>query len=58
MSVIDNAIYVAGRRHADPESLEVTYALLREQGGMAWIGLYRPDGAELDSLAKEFDLGR
>jgi len=56
MSVIDNAIYVAGRRHADPESLEVTYALLREQGGMAWIGLYRPEQSEILSVAKEFQI--
>ena len=30
MAVVDNAIYVDGRRAADPESLEQTYELLRD----------------------------
>ena len=45
MTIIDNAVYVAGRRTADPEGLEETYFLLRQREGMAWIGLYRPDAA-------------
>lgn len=56
MAIIDNAVYVAGRRTADPEGLEETYFLLRQRQGMAWIGLYRPDPHELRSVADEFDL--
>ena len=56
MSVVDNAVYVEGRRHAEPESLEVTYELLREQRGMGWIGLYRPERTEILSVAREFDI--
>lgn len=56
MSVVDNAVYVEGRRHAEPESLEVTYELLREQRGMGWIGLYRPERAEILSVAREFEI--
>jgi magnesium transporter len=56
MAIIDNAVYVAGRRTADPEGLEETYFLLRQREGMAWIGLYRPDPHELRSVADEFDL--
>lgn len=56
MSVVDNAVYVDGARHAEPASLEVTYEMLREQRGMAWIGLYRPDEAEMRSVAEEFDI--
>ena len=57
MSVVDNAVYVDGARHAEPASLEVTYELLRQQdAGMAWIGLYRPDEAEVRSVAEEFDI--
>jgi magnesium transporter len=56
MAIIDNAVYVAGRRTADPEGLEETYFLLRQREGMAWIGLYRPDPEELRSVAEEFDL--
>jgi magnesium transporter len=56
MALVDNAVYVDGHRTADPASLEETYELLRDRGGMAWIGLYRPDEAEIRSLAREFDL--
>jgi len=56
MTVIDNAVYVDGRRRAEPESLEQTYELLAAEGGMAWIGLYRPDEAEIASIAREFDI--
>jgi magnesium transporter len=36
--------------------IETFRELRRRPGGMAWIGLYRPDPAELHSLAEEFDL--
>ncbi len=42
MTIVDNAVYVDGRRTDNPESLDCTYETLRERGGMAWIGLYRP----------------
>ena len=56
MTLVDNAVYVDGRRTADPRSLEETYELLRDRHGMAWIGLYRPDAAKIRSVAGEFDL--
>ncbi len=56
MALVDNAVYVNGQRTADPRSLEETYELLRDRHGMAWIGLYRPDAAEIRSVAEEFDL--
>jgi magnesium transporter len=56
MTLVDNAVYVDGRRSADPASLNETYELLRARRGMAWIGLYRPDMQEIRSVAKEFDL--
>jgi magnesium transporter len=56
MALVDNAVYVDGHRTADPRSLDETYELLRERHGMAWIGLYRPDVAEIRSVAREFDL--
>ncbi|MFI2752151.1 magnesium and cobalt transport protein CorA [Cellulomonas sp. P22] len=56
MSVIDNAVYVDGRRRAEPESLEMTFELLDADGEMAWIGLYRPDRAAIQSVARKFDL--
>jgi magnesium transporter len=56
--VVDCAIYGDdGHRAASPRSLGETFRLLRaEEGGMAWIGLYRPDQRQLDELAQEFDL--
>jgi magnesium transporter len=56
MALIDNGIYVTGHRTASPRSLEETYEQLHEHDGMAWIGLYRPDAAELRSVAAEFAL--
>jgi magnesium transporter len=56
--IVDNAIYVDGRRSADPSTLEETYQLLRERRGLAWIGLYRPTREEFASVAREFDLHR
>jgi magnesium transporter len=56
MALVDNAVYVDGQRTADPRSLDETYELLRERHGMAWIGLYRPDVAEIRSVAREFNL--
>jgi magnesium transporter len=56
MPIVDNAVYVDGIRTANPESLDATYEVLRERHGMAWIGMYRPTAAEVESVAKEFDL--
>ncbi|HEX6470410.1 MAG TPA: magnesium and cobalt transport protein CorA [Streptosporangiaceae bacterium] len=57
-SVVDNALYDDdGRRTESPATLADTFRLLREkEGGMAWIGLYRPAEAQLMSLAEEFGL--
>jgi magnesium transporter len=41
---------------ATPPSLDATYELMQEKGGMAWIGLYRPDDEEVHSVAAEFGL--
>ncbi|MFC5381080.1 magnesium and cobalt transport protein CorA [Aquipuribacter nitratireducens] len=56
MAVVDNAVYVAGRRVAAPEGLEETYRVMRERDGLGWIGLYRPEHAEVESLSEHFDL--
>jgi len=56
MTLMDNAVYVGGKRTADPDSLNETFEVLRERRGMAWIGLYRPDEAEIRAVAAEFEL--
>ncbi len=55
--IVDNAVYVNGER-TSPVSLEDTFETVRERGGFAWIGLYRPTRAELEAVATEFDLPR
>jgi magnesium transporter len=54
--MVDNAIYVGGRRTDTPSDLDSTFALMRERQGMAWIGLYRPTAADIRSVAGEFDV--
>ncbi|GAA1441423.1 magnesium/cobalt transporter CorA [Leifsonia poae] len=54
--LVDNAVYVEGRRTADPTSLEETFETVRDRHGFAWIGLYRPSESELGAVATEFDL--
>jgi magnesium transporter len=60
MPVVDNAIYVDGRRAAVPGSLDRTFEELRQcpdQGrSFCWIGLLRPTTEEIRSVAEEFSL--
>lgn len=53
--IVDNAVYVDGVR-TEPPSLEETSETVRDRGGFAWIGLYRPSESELSAVANEFDL--
>ncbi len=54
--IVDNAIYVDGRRAAEPGSVYETYEACRTQKGIAWIGLYKPTAEEFESVAQEFEL--
>ncbi len=56
MPIIDNAVYVEGRRITNPSSLEQTFEYMRANGGMAWIGLFRPTKEEVEQVAAEFSL--
>lgn len=56
MTIIDNAIYRDGKRILAPTTLEETFEAAQETGGMAWIGLYRPDEAEFREVAEELGL--
>jgi len=56
-SVVDIAIYRAGRRVASPATVAEAYqSLPAEPGDMAWIGLYRPSEAQLLAAAETFGL--
>ena len=54
--IVDNAIYVDGHRAVEPASVQQTYEALRQQQGVAWIGLYEPTEEEFSSVAEEFGL--
>ena len=57
MPVVDNAIYVDGRRAKVPETLDRTFEELRScVGGFCWIGLLRPSEKEIQAVAEEFGL--
>ncbi|WP_032404315.1 magnesium/cobalt transporter CorA [Rhodococcoides fascians] len=58
MPIVDNAVYVEGKRTANPESLDITFECMRDRHGMAWIGLYRPELSEINAVANEFGLHR
>ena len=54
--IVDNAIYVDGKRTEEPSTLQETYEAVRERRGVAWIGLYRPTQREFASVSEEFGL--
>jgi len=60
MSVVDNAIYVDGKRTVEPDSVDNTFSTLHscpaEGHSFGWIGLLRPDEAEIREVAQEFGL--
>jgi magnesium transporter len=60
MSVVDNAIYVDGRREVVPPSLDLAFDALRscpDSGrSFAWIGMLRPTREEIAAVAREFHL--
>ena len=55
--IVDNAIYVDGRRTVEPSSLEETYeACHQRRGAVAWIDLSKPSEEELTAVAQKFGL--
>jgi magnesium transporter len=58
LAIIENAVYIDGRRVSEPATLDDTYTQIRARDGMAWIGLYRPDPLEIESVGDEFGFHR
>ncbi|MGH3785730.1 MAG: magnesium/cobalt transporter CorA [Pseudonocardiaceae bacterium] len=60
MAVVDNAVYVEGRRTAEPDTLNHTVEVLRNCSGdgpsFCWIGMLRPTAQEIAAVAGEFTL--
>jgi magnesium transporter len=55
MTLVDAAVYRDGRRILSGSAAEVLHEA-QAFGGMAWVGLYRPDAAEMHEIAKALDL--
>ncbi|QAY72576.1 magnesium and cobalt transport protein CorA [Agromyces protaetiae] len=56
MALIDNAVYVGGRRTEEPADPEQTCEVMHDRSGMAWSGWYRPTSEEVRAVASEFSL--
>jgi magnesium transporter len=54
--IVDQALYVDGKRSEEPFVLEGARQACRDPGVFAWIGLYEPTSAEFASVVEEFDL--
>ena len=56
--IVDNAVYAGGRRVATPDTAADSHEWLTEgfDDRMVWLGLYRPEPAELGELAEQYDL--
>jgi magnesium transporter len=56
--LVDNAVYAGGRRIATPSSAEESHDWLTEgfDDRLVWLGLYRPEPAELGEMAEQYDL--
>ncbi|HEY1177936.1 MAG TPA: magnesium and cobalt transport protein CorA [Phytomonospora sp.] len=55
-SVVQAAVYRDGRRTDTPATLAEALRSLPEDDSMAWIGLYRPDEAQIFAAADQFGL--
>lgn len=56
MALTGNKIFVDGVRVLSPGSLDEAFRARRRLSGISWIGLHKPDPAELEAVAKEFGL--
>ena len=55
--IVDNAVYSSGRRVATPDSVAESHEwLVEDPDRLVWLGLYRPEPAELGELAEQYDL--
>ncbi len=54
--IVDRAIYRDGRRTGEHADLAEMGIACRNDGGVAWIGLYRPTKEEFADVAREFQL--
>ncbi|MDQ3762711.1 MAG: magnesium/cobalt transporter CorA [Actinomycetota bacterium] len=60
MAVVDNAVYVEGRRTAEPDTVDHAVEVLRNCSGdgpsFCWVGMLSPTAHEIAAIAEEFGL--
>jgi magnesium transporter len=60
VAVVDSAVYVEGRRIAEPDALGRAVEVLRhysdDDSSFCWIDMLRPTADEIAAVAEEFDL--
>lgn len=54
--IVDNAVYVDGKRAIEPGGITAAYAETKAASGTCWIGLYKPDPTEFGTMAREFNI--
>ena len=54
--IVNRAVYHDGERVSAPEDFRGMAASCQVDGGIAWIGLYRPTREEFDEVTREFAL--
>lgn len=54
--IVDNAVYVAGKRTVEPGGITAAYAATKAVDGICWVGLYKPDPTEFGTMAREFNI--
>ncbi|HET7856479.1 MAG TPA: magnesium/cobalt transporter CorA [Gaiellaceae bacterium] len=54
--IVDRAVYLDGRRAAEPDDFAGLHAACQSDGAVAWIGLFEPDHDEFATVALEFGL--
>ena len=55
-TVVNSAVYRDGKKIATPATLSEALGSLPDASSMAWIGMYRPNDAQLYAAAAQFDL--
>jgi magnesium transporter len=54
--IVDRAVYLDGRRAAEPDDLAGLHNACQSEGAVAWLGLFEPDQEEFVTVAREFGL--
>jgi magnesium transporter len=54
--IVDRAVYLDGRRAAEPDDFAGLHNACQSEGAVAWLGLFEPDQEEFVAVAREFGL--